>query len=232
MVIQQSNEAMSNHEPCSSTQMGVNPKQDHKVGTNIYSADTEKSLVEHETESFPTRTLTVSQYQLRKVRTCVLGSSDLASSTQENELPRTRGRKSGSSANGTEHSAWSARSGYSGYLFIYILSNNKTKYATILPLFVNNKTKYVVKHHSASYLTNGHVVQATQLSSLHKFITKCTWYFCLRFKKCETLIFIDIHQTETAVYFNFIVREDNVKILLKLNSLYKIITFPMEQSIV
>jgi len=44
MVIQQSNEAISNHEPRSSTQMWVNPKQDHKVGTNIYSADTEKSF--------------------------------------------------------------------------------------------------------------------------------------------------------------------------------------------
>ncbi len=45
--------------------------------------------------------LAASQYQVRKVRTCVLGSSDFASSTQECELPRTGGHKSGNSANGT-----------------------------------------------------------------------------------------------------------------------------------
>jgi len=45
--------------------------------------------------------LAVSQYQVRKVRTCILGSSDFASSTQECELPRTGGHKSGNSANGT-----------------------------------------------------------------------------------------------------------------------------------
>ncbi len=45
--------------------------------------------------------LAVSQYQVRKVRTCILGSSDFASSTQECELLRTGGHKSGNSANGT-----------------------------------------------------------------------------------------------------------------------------------
>ncbi len=46
-------------------------------------------------------TVAVSQYQVRKVRTCVLGSSDFASSTRECELLRTGGHKSGNSANGT-----------------------------------------------------------------------------------------------------------------------------------
>ncbi len=46
-------------------------------------------------------TRAVPQYKVRKVRTCVLGSSDFASSTRECELLRTGGHKSGNSENGT-----------------------------------------------------------------------------------------------------------------------------------
>jgi len=49
MVIQQSNEAITNR---SSTQMWVNPKQDHKVGTIIYSVDTEKSFYKTQNASW------------------------------------------------------------------------------------------------------------------------------------------------------------------------------------
>ncbi len=71
----------------------------------------------------------VSQYQVRKVRTCVLGSSDFASSTRECELSRTGGHKSGNSANGT-----------AAYL---ITSVSSPKLSTLY----YNMTKYDIKHH-------------------------------------------------------------------------------------
>jgi len=96
------------------------------------------------------QSLAVSQYQVRRLRTCVLGSSD---------LPRTnsRGREDASPVllqmeqsvldRVTQQHALLRLSLY----LAYILSNNKTKFATPLHLFVNNKTKYVIKHHSASF---------------------------------------------------------------------------------
>ncbi len=71
----------------------------------------------------------VSQYQVRKVRTCVLGSSDFTSSTRECELLRTGEHKSGNSANGT-----------AVYLITSVsspvLQYDEIRYQTPLPLFV------------------------------------------------------------------------------------------------
>ncbi len=70
------------------------------------------------------RSARVSQYQVRKCRTCILGSSDFASPTQECELPGMGWRKSGSSANGTP-AYFIAHLGYCNFPHcIY----NKTKY--------------------------------------------------------------------------------------------------------
>ncbi len=69
----------------------------------------------------------ISQYQVRKVRTCVLGSSDFAISTRECELPRTGGHKSGNSANGTAvYLITSARLSYLHFITIRRNISNTT----------------------------------------------------------------------------------------------------------
>ncbi len=85
------------------------------------------------------KTVAVSQYQVRKVRTCILGSSDFTSSTQECELPRTGGHKSGNSANGT-----------AAYL---ITSVSSPKLSTLY----YNTTKYDIKHHCLFLFTCKHI---------------------------------------------------------------------------
>ncbi len=91
----------------------------------------------HQLISRDCKTWAVSQYQVRKVRTCVLGSSDFASSTRECELPRTGGHKSGNSANGT-----------AVYLITSVSSPN-----TVL----HNTTKYNIKHHCLSLFSCKHI---------------------------------------------------------------------------
>ncbi len=74
-------------------------------------------------------TKAVSQYQVCKVRTCVLGSSDFPSSTRECELPRTGELKSGNSANGTA---------------VYLITSvSSPKLSTLY----YNMTNYDIKHH-------------------------------------------------------------------------------------
>ncbi len=81
----------------------------------------------HQLVSRDCKTWAVSQYQVRKVRTCVLGSSDFTSSTRECELPRMGEHKSGNSANGT-----------AVYLIVSspVLQYDEIRYQTPLPLFV------------------------------------------------------------------------------------------------
>ncbi len=84
-------------------------------------------------------TRAVSQYQVRKVRTCVLGSSDFASSTQECELLRTGGHKSGNSANGTA---------------VYLITSvSSPKLSTLY----YNTTKYDIKHHCLLLFSCKHI---------------------------------------------------------------------------
>ncbi len=83
--------------------------------------------------------MAVSQYQVRKARTCVLGSSDFASSTRECELPRTGGHKSGNSANGTEA--------------YFITSVSSPKLSTLY----YNTTKYDIKHHCLFLFSCKHI---------------------------------------------------------------------------
>ncbi len=75
-------------------------------------------------------TLAVSQYQVRKVRTCVLGSSDFA---------RTGGHKSGNSANGTA---------------VYLITSiSLPKLSTLY----YNTTKYDIKHHCLFLFSCKHI---------------------------------------------------------------------------
>ncbi len=110
----------------------------------------------------------VSQYQVHKVRTCVLGSSDFASSTRECELPRTGGHKSGNSANGTA---------------VYLITSVSS--ATLY----YNTTKYDIKHHCLFLFSCKHinrrknVFQGTYIHySENKYYIKQRCLFSVSFK--------------------------------------------------
>ncbi len=114
---------------------------------------------------FPPNTKAVSHYQVRKVRSCVLGSSDFASST------RTGGHKSSNSANGT-----------AAYLITSVSSPK------LSPLYYNT-TKYDIKHHCLFLFSCKHinsrknVVQGTYIHySENKYYIKQRCLFSVSFK--------------------------------------------------
>ncbi len=81
-------------------------------------------------------TLSVSQYQVRKVWTCVLGISDFTSSTRECDLLRTGGHKSGNSANGTA---------------VYLITSVSS------PTLYYNTMKYDIIHHCLFLFSCKHI---------------------------------------------------------------------------